>query len=50
MTEKVEIQKLIVDAKARYAKLSSKEKREHDEAQMRSWMRSMKPTGDPKFD
>ncbi len=45
-----ELKKLAATAKARYDAMTPDQKREHDEAQRRSWVRGMRPTGDPRFD
>ena len=41
---------LIREAVARYEAMTPGQKAAHDQAQKESWIRAMKPTGDPRFD
>ena len=45
-----ELKELVAKAKARYDAMTPEEQAAADKAQRESWMRAMKPTGDPRFD
>ena len=45
-----ELGRLMREASARYEAMTPEQKAAHDQAQKESWVRAMKPTGDPRFD
>lgn len=49
MTED-ELKKIVAKAQARYDAMTPEQKAAHDKAQRESFVRAMKPTGDPRFD
>lgn len=44
------LDQLVKQAQERYDKMSSEEQEAMWKAQRESWVRGMKPTGDPRFD
>jgi DNA-binding phage protein len=44
------LDELLAAALARYEAMTPEERAKHDQAQRESWVRAMRPTGDPRFD
>jgi DNA-binding phage protein len=44
------LDELLAAALARYEAMTPDERAKHDQAQRESWIRAMRPTGDPRFD